>query len=100
MWPLRPVKPPLLESVIDTTVPEVPIEKFDVDNAPLEVSELSTETLTITEAPAMAQEAEFFDNSDTFVDGGGGGPELRRPRTLADSAGVSPSGPDRAPERR
>lgn len=64
---------PLLESVIDTTVPEVPIEKFDVDNAPLEVSELSTETLTITEAPAMAQEAEFFDNSDTFVDGGGGG---------------------------
>lgn len=63
---------PLLESVIDTTVPEVQIEKFEVDNASLEVSELSTESLTITEAPAMAQEAQFNDNSDTFVEAGGG----------------------------
>src|SRR6218665_2106551 len=63
---------PLLESVIDTTVPEVQIEKFEVDNASLEVSELSTESLTITEAPAMAQDAQFNDNSDTFVEAGGG----------------------------
>ena len=67
---------PLLESVIDTTVPEVPIEKFEVDNASVDVSELSTDTLTLTTAPeVMAQEAMFIDNSDTFVEGGGGGME-------------------------
>lgn len=88
---------PLLESVIDTTVPDVPIEKFDVDNAPLEVSELSTESLTITEAPAMAQEAEFFDNSDTFVDGGGGGSGVAAAADFGGLGGSFALGPGAGP---
>jgi hypothetical protein len=64
---------PLIEAVIDTTVPEVPVEKFEVDNASIEVAELSTESLTIAEPPAMAAvEAQYNDDSAVFEAAGGG----------------------------
>lgn len=63
---------PLFESVMDTIIPESDLTQFDVENAPLEVTELTTESLMMTEAPTFAQEAQFNDDSATFVEAGGG----------------------------
>lgn len=63
---------PLFESVMDTIIPESDLTQFDVDNAPLEVTELTTESLMLTEAPTFAQEAQFNDDSATFTESGGG----------------------------
>lgn len=63
---------PLFESVMDTIIPEADLTQVEVDNAPLEVTELSTETLMMSEAPTFTQEAQFNDDSATFVEAGGG----------------------------
>lgn len=63
---------PLFESVMDTVIPESDLTQFDVGDAPLEVTELTTESLMFSEAPTFAQEAQFNDDSATFVESGGG----------------------------
>ncbi|RLS53892.1 MAG: hypothetical protein DWH91_13340 [Planctomycetota bacterium] len=63
---------PLFDAVIDTVIPDSDLTQFDVTNAPIEVSELSAESLMLTEAPAIAQDAQFNDDSATFSEAGGG----------------------------
>ncbi len=63
---------PLFDAVMDTIIPESDLTQFDVTNAPIEVSELSAESLMLTEAPAIAQDAQFNDDSATFSEAGGG----------------------------
>src|SRR5262245_52926813 len=52
----------------DDSLPE--ITHFEVGYTPIAPSELSTETLNLTEAPKV--EAQFNDNSPIFVEAGGG----------------------------
>ena len=63
---------PLFESVMDTAIPESDLTQFEMTTAPLEVTELSTESLMMTEAPTVTQDAQFNDSSETFSEAGGG----------------------------
>lgn len=63
---------PLFDSVMDTAIPESDLTQFEVTNAPLEVTELTTETLLMTEAPTITQDAQFNDDSASFSEEGGG----------------------------
>ncbi len=63
---------PLFESVMDTAIPESDLTQFEMTNAPLEVTELSTESLMMSEAPDIAQDAQFNDDSASFSESGGG----------------------------
>jgi hypothetical protein len=53
-------------------IPEIApeIEHFEVGDTPVDPTELTTETLTLTEAPSV--EAQFNDNSPIFEEAGGG----------------------------
>ena len=64
--------PPLFESVNDTAIPESDLTQFDITDAPLEASVLTTESLMITEPQTMAADAQFNDDSAVFTDSGGG----------------------------
>jgi len=63
---------PLFESVMDTAIPDSDLTQFEMTNAPLEVTELTTESLMMTEAPTIAQDAQFNDSSGEFSEAGGG----------------------------
>ncbi len=64
--------PPLFESVNDTAIPESDLTQFDITDAPLEASVLTTESLMITEPQTMAADAQFNDDSAVFTESGGG----------------------------
>lgn len=63
---------PMFESVMDTLIPESDLTQFEMTDTPLEVTELSTESLMMTEAPTIAQDAQFNDDSAVFSEAGGG----------------------------
>jgi len=63
---------PLFETEMETEIPESNIEHFEVGDAPIEATELNTETLTMNEAPQIEQSEQFNDSSETFVEAGGG----------------------------
>ncbi len=63
---------PLFESVMDTAIPESDLTQFDIPDAPLEVTELTTESLMITEPQTVAADAQFNDDSAVFTEAGGG----------------------------
>ena len=63
---------PLFESVMDTAIPESDLTQFEIKDTPLEVTELTTESLMMTEAPVVSQDAQFNDNSAEFSESGGG----------------------------
>ena len=63
---------PLFESVMDTAIPESDLTQFDIPDAPLEVTELTTESLMITEPQTVAADAQFNDDSAEFTESGGG----------------------------
>src|SRR5687767_9101926 len=44
---------------VETEIAEAPLENFEVGETPLEPTELNTETLTLTEAPSVAQEEQI-----------------------------------------
>jgi hypothetical protein len=64
---------PKFEAKLDTVVPEAEIEHFEVGDTPIEPSELNTDTLSVTEAPEMAQAEQVnTTDADTFEEAGGG----------------------------
>ena len=63
---------PLFESVMDTAIPESDLTQFEIKDTPLEVTELTTESLMMTEAPVVSKDAQFNDNSSEFSESGGG----------------------------
>lgn len=64
---------PLFDAKIDTTLPEAEIDHFDVGETPLEPSQLDTDTLSLVDAPQLAQEEQINTTSkDAFVEAGGG----------------------------
>ncbi len=65
---------PSFESTqVDTTQTEADFTQFELGEAPIEPTELSTESLTIMEAPAVeAQTEQFNDDSPVFEARGGG----------------------------
>jgi hypothetical protein len=64
---------PKFEAKLDTVVPETEIEHFEVGDTPIEPSELNTDTLSVAEAPKMAQAEQVnTTEADTFQEAGGG----------------------------
>ncbi len=63
---------PLFESVNDTAIPESDLTQVDVTDAPLEVSELTTESLMLSEPQTVQADAPFNDDSAVFTESGGG----------------------------
>jgi hypothetical protein len=61
---------PIFEVVEEMESLEPEIEHFEVGYTPVNPTELTTETLTMTEAPSV--EAQFNDNSPIFEEAGGG----------------------------
>ncbi|WP_254510530.1 prenyltransferase/squalene oxidase repeat-containing protein [Anatilimnocola floriformis] len=64
------VNAPSFETAQTEAVPEPEITAFEVGETPLDPTELTTETLELTEAPPV--EAQFNDNSAMFEEAGGG----------------------------
>lgn len=64
------VNAPSFETAANEAIPEPEITHFEVGETPLDPSELTTETLELTEAPPV--EAQFNDNSAVFEEAGGG----------------------------
>src|SRR6187402_2845989 len=64
------VNAPSFETAQAEAIPEPEITHFEVGETPLDPSELTTETLELTEAPPV--EAQFNDNSAVFEEAGGG----------------------------
>jgi hypothetical protein len=58
---------------VDTEVAETPLENFEVGETPLEPTELNTETLTLAEAPSVAQEEQINGSPDEPFEEAGGG---------------------------
>ncbi|HEX3658399.1 MAG TPA: prenyltransferase/squalene oxidase repeat-containing protein [Pirellulales bacterium] len=64
---------PEFEAEVETVLPDQPpLEHFEVGDTPLDATELTTETLTLNEAPQMEQTEQFNDNSAVFTEAGGG----------------------------
>ena len=64
---------PLFDAKVAMAVPETEIEHFDVGETPIEPSQLDTDTLSLVEAPQIAQEAQVNTTAaDPFVEAGGG----------------------------
>lgn len=61
---------PAFQAEVEEAIPEPEIEHFEVGDTPLDPSELTTESLTLNEAPPV--EAQFNDNSAIFEEAGGG----------------------------
>jgi hypothetical protein len=64
---------PAFEVALDTVVPEVEIEHFEVGETPIDPTELNTDTLSITEAPPQVAQVEQINTSeaDAFQEAGG-----------------------------
>jgi hypothetical protein len=62
---------PLFESV-DAVEAQPEIEHFEVGDTPLDPTELTTESLTLTEAPTETVDAQFNSDSPIFEEAGGG----------------------------
>ncbi len=64
---------PAFEAKVDQAVIEQDFQQFELGDPPLDPTELTTESLTIMEPPAMeAQTEQINDDSPTFVPSGGG----------------------------
>lgn len=64
---------PKFEAKVETIIPEPEIEHFEVGETPLEPTELNTDTLTVAEAPLMAQDEQInTTEADPFEEAGGG----------------------------
>jgi hypothetical protein len=58
---------------VETVMPDQPpLEHFEVGDTPLEATELTTETLTLNDAPVLEQTEQYNDNSAVFTEAGGG----------------------------
>jgi hypothetical protein len=64
---------PAFESRVDTEIPPPELDHFDVGETPIEATELTTETLSLVDAPAIEASSEIGDASDS-VGGGAAGP--------------------------
>ena len=73
----------------DEALPEV--THFEVGNTPIEPTELTTETLSLTEAPSV--EAQFNDNSPLFEEAGGGIASATDAASFGGLGGFDVSGP-------
>jgi len=62
---------------------EEKIENFEVGDTPLDPTELTTDSLTLSEAPREAVDAQFNSNDAVFVEAGGGTPGA------SDAGGIS-----------
>ena len=56
---------PLFDSIMDTAIPESDLTPVDMSSVPLDVSELTTESLMLTE-PQRIVDAEFLDHAGEF----------------------------------
>jgi len=66
---------PIFEAIRPEEPPETKIERFELGEAPLDPTELTTESLTMNEPPGqVAQEAMYYDDSPVFEEQGGGIP--------------------------
>jgi hypothetical protein len=61
---------PAFESSVNTEIAAPELDHFDVGQTPLEPTELTTETLSLVDAPAIVADAEIGDATDAL--GGGG----------------------------
>ncbi len=71
----RPVldeAPSFEEAEVDTKAPPPPPERFEVGDAPLEPTELSTDTLSMSQPGQLEQAEEYNDDSPEFTPRGGG----------------------------
>ncbi len=64
---------PAFESRVDTEIPPPELDHFDVGETPIEATELTTETLSLVDAPAIEASSEIGDASDS-IGGGAAGP--------------------------
>lgn len=58
----------------EALIPEQKLERFEVGDTPLEPTELTTDTLTLNQAPGggPAQEEIYYDDNPVFIEAGGG----------------------------
>ena len=64
---------PAFESNVDTEIAAPQLDHFDVGETPLEPTELTTDTLSLVDAPTIESSTEIGDASDAMSGGGGGG---------------------------
>lgn len=62
---------PAFESRVDTEISVPQLDHFDVAQAPLEPTELNTETLSLVDAPQMESDPAVAESSDAVASGGG-----------------------------
>ncbi|MCY2995366.1 MAG: terpene cyclase/mutase family protein [Planctomycetota bacterium] len=60
------------EAKLDQQETPAELERFEVGETPEEPTELTTDTLTLNEAPAVEQDEKYYDNNSTFIEAGGG----------------------------
>lgn len=88
--PKREGQAPAFEAKVDTALPDPDLERFDVGETPLEPTELNTETLSLTDAPQMAQEEQInTTEADPFVEAGGGRADSAAAEALGGLGGFS-----------
>ncbi len=63
---------PLFDSDLDTEIPAPELDHFEVGETPIEPTELTTETLSLVDAPTIDTSTELGDASDALAGGGGG----------------------------
>jgi hypothetical protein len=63
---------PSFEASNEEVLPEPQLTQFEVGDAPLDPTELTTESLTLTDAPTITQEDVAADASDLMAGAGGG----------------------------
>jgi hypothetical protein len=64
---------PAFEAKVDTEIPLPPVERFEVGETPLEPTELTTDTLSLVEAPAISDDQPVGDPNDALAGGGTAG---------------------------
>ncbi len=66
--------PSFEEAEQEPLIPEQKLERFQVGDTPLEPTELTTDTLTLFQAPGggPAQEEIYYDDNPVFIEAGGG----------------------------
>jgi hypothetical protein len=64
---------PSFESALNTEIPAPELDHFEVGETPLEPTELSTETLSLVDAPTIETSTEIGDASDALAGGGSAG---------------------------
>ena len=64
---------PAFEEATVDDVPQTELERFEVGEAPEEPTELTTDTLTLNEAPSVeAADEKYYDDNPVFKEAGGG----------------------------